>query len=77
MVKLSNLERARVICLLEAGRSRRDVANQFHVSVATPSRLVRRYRELGDVKDRVRSGRPRITNSSGRSAHQAAFLVIP
>ena len=60
MVKLSNLERARVIGLLEAGRSRRDVANQFHVSVATMSRLVRRYRETGDVKDRVRSGRPRI-----------------
>ena len=63
MVKLSNLERARVIGLLEAGRSRRDVANQFHVSVATLSRLVRRYRETGDVKDRVRSGRPRITTA--------------
>ena len=61
MVKLSNVDRARILGMLEGGRSRRDVAAQFNVCQATLSNLIRRYNETHEVKDRHRSGRPRAT----------------
>ena len=61
MAKLSNVDRARILGMLEGGRSRRDVAAQFNVCQATLSNLIRRYNETHEVKDRHRSGRPRAT----------------
>ena len=61
VAKLSNQDRARAIGFIQSGRSIRFVARHFHISPTTVSNLVRRYNETGDVKDRHRSGRPRVT----------------
>jgi hypothetical protein len=59
--KLSNLDRARALGYLQSGRSARNVARTFHVSPTTMTNLLRRYNQTGDVKDRPRSGRPKVT----------------
>ena len=61
MVKLTNMDRARAIGFLEAGWVQTDVAIHFGVSRLTISRLQARLRATGDVADRPRSGRPRVT----------------
>ena len=62
MVKLSNIDRARALGHLQAGMPQNQVAVMFNVSISTVKRLQRRYRDTGDVKDRPRSGRPRVTD---------------
>ena len=52
---------ARAIDHLEAGLKQRDVAAFVGVSQSTISKLQLRYRDTHDVKDRPRSGKPRIT----------------
>jgi transposase len=59
--KLSNLDRARALGYLQSGRSTRNVARTFNVSPTTMTNLLRRYNQTGDVKDRPRSGRPKVT----------------
>lgn len=61
MAKLSNLDRARALGHLNAGMPQNRVAQLFGVSLSTIKRLRRRFQETGDVKDRPRSGRPRVT----------------
>ena len=60
MVRLSQLDRGRVIALILQGRLQRDVAQQFGVHESTISRLVQRLRATGRLTDRPRSGRPRV-----------------
>ena len=61
MPRLNKEQRLRAIGMLEAGRRHSDVARHFGVSQVTISRLASRYRATGSVKDRRRSGRPRVT----------------
>ena len=61
MPVLSTEDRGRAIGYLESGRTVRTVAELFHVSTAIISKLYRRYRQTGSVKDRPRSGRPKVT----------------
>ena len=61
MVKLSSVDQARAIGHLEHGLKQWDVAVLFGVSQSTISKLRLRYRDTHDMKDRPRSGRPRIT----------------
>ena len=61
MVRLSNLERARALGVLQGGQTVAEVAIRFNVSRSTIKRLRHRFRDTGDVKDRPRSGRPRVT----------------
>ena len=56
MVRLSQLDRGRVIALILQGRSQRDVAQQFGVHESTISRLVQRLRATGRLTDH-----PRVT----------------
>ena len=67
MLKLSSVDRARAIGHLEAGWKQRDVAVLFAASQSTISKLWLRYRDAHDVKDRPRSGRPRITTDKSGS----------
>ncbi len=60
MAKLSNLERAHAIGFLEAGWTQVAVARHFGIHRKSVCRLVSRYRQTGDVKDRNRSGRSRV-----------------
>ena len=61
MPRLSNLEKARAIGQVEAGVPQNQVAALFGVSPGTISKLKAKFRETGDVKDRLRSGRPKKT----------------
>ena len=64
MPRLSNVDRACVIGQLEAGVRQSLVAARFGVSQKTISKLKQRYRDTIEVKDRPRSGRPRITTAA-------------
>ena len=54
-------QRERVIGMLTAGLSARDVARHFQRHESTISRLLSRFQQTGNVADRPRSGRPRKT----------------
>ena len=69
MVRLSTVDRARALGMVQGGTSQENVARHFNVHKSTISKLMTRYRDTGDVKDRIRSGRPRITSSQHRSAY--------
>ena len=62
MPRLSNVDRARDIGQLEAGGTPGYCSRQIWCCQATISKLRRRYRDTNDVKDRPRSGRPRVTS---------------
>ncbi len=64
MPRLSSIARARAIGQLENGASQTAVAARFGVSQATISKLRRRFHDTNDVKDRPRSGRPRVTTAA-------------
>jgi transposase len=71
-MKLTVMQRAIAIGELQAGRRDKDVAQTFGVDVRTIRGLLLRYQQTNDVKDRHRSGRPRITSSySGNSITQS------
>lgn len=48
---------------IQAGLSERQVAANFNVHPKTIRRLVTKFRQTGDVKDRPRSGRPKVTTA--------------
>lgn len=57
--RISENEVRRVIGMLTAGCSQRDVAQEFNVHPSTLCRLLNRFRTTRNVNDRQRSGRPR------------------
>ena len=62
MPRLLEAERNRAIGMLQAGASAVDVSRLFNCSRNTVHELVRRFRLTGNVHDRPRSGRPRVTS---------------
>lgn len=62
MPRLTENERLRAMGMCEAGMSQNLVAMHFGVHRNTIQALWRRYREVGTVADRRRSGRPRVTS---------------
>ena len=64
MPHLSSLERGMAIGQLQAGVQQNVVAATFGVSQATISKQQRRYQDTDDVRDRPRSGRPRVTTAA-------------
>ena len=55
-------ERNRLIGNIEAGSKPADVAETFGVTKRTVYRLIKKSKEYGTLKDRPRSGRPRVTD---------------
>ena len=43
------------------GRTTRDTAAHFGISSSTVSKLMAKYRQYGLLKDRPKSGRPKVT----------------
>ena len=66
-------ERAEAIGMLRAGMPLNDIATHFTVCKKIIQRMAHRYNLIGEVKDRARSGRPRITTQAEdrriRTAH--------
>jgi transposase len=61
MPKLSVVERAQIVVLVEEGLSYRDLAMRFNVRPATISDLIKKQRTTGCVDDKSRCGGPRKT----------------
>ena len=61
MPRLPEHERSVAIGMLQAGTRVSDVARHFNCHPSTIQRLIDRYQATGTVKDRRRSGQPRIT----------------
>lgn len=61
--RLSDLDRGRALGLLQSGLSVREVGRRLEVSHSVIQRLNQRFMETGSVRDRQRSGRPRITDA--------------
>ena len=55
-------ERNRLLGNIEAGSKPADVAERFGVTPSTVYRLIKKGKEHGTLKDRPRSGRPRVTD---------------
>ena len=64
MPKLDNDERNQAIGMLNAGMSATVVSQHFGCTRKTVERLQRRFRVTGNVADRCRSGRPRVTTAA-------------
>ena len=58
---LTELTRAMIIGRLQTGQKQSDVARFFGVSQAAVSKIQQKFVETNDVKNRPRSGRPRVT----------------
>lgn len=61
MARLSNADRNRAIGMLQAGRSKWFVARILQCTRVTIDQLWRRFQQTGNVADRPRTGRPRVT----------------
>ena len=74
MVRLSNLDRARAIGMVQSGTLCHDVALTFGVNKST----ITSYRDTGDVKDRAKNGcpRPKPTETESREWLPVAVFVI-
>ena len=64
MPRLNNDERNQAIWMLNAGMSATVVSRHFSCTRKTIERLRRRFRVTGNVADRPRSGRPRVTTAA-------------
>lgn len=71
MPRLNNDQRNQAIGMLNAGTSVVEVSRLFGCTRKTIERLRRRFRVTGNVRDRPRSGRPRVT-----SAADDRYIVI-
>ena len=61
MPRLALQQRLLALGMIRAGRTHREVAQHFNCHLNTVDRLVQRYAQHNDVRDRPRSGRPRVT----------------
>ena len=60
MPRLDSDSRNQIIGMLNAGISQREVARCFAVNVSTVLQLNRKFIVTGSIKDRPRSGQPRV-----------------
>lgn len=57
-------QRLAIISLHKKGRSQSQIVRLLGAQKSTVSRAIQRFKELGDTKDRARSGRPRSARTS-------------
>ena len=61
MPRLNEQDRGIAIGMLQAGTTATAIARHFRCHVTTITRLRERHQQTGNVRDRQRSGRPRVT----------------
>ena len=61
MPRVSNVQKARAIGQIQAGILQQVVAERLGVSPGTITKWKQKFQATGDVKDRPRTGRPKIT----------------
>ena len=64
MPRLRQEQRDQAIGMSTMGASQRQIARTFNCSQTTIRRLLIRYQQTGQTKDRPRSGRPRVTTAA-------------
>ena len=60
-IKKTEGEIWRIVGMRDGGMKQADIARVLNVSQSVVSRLLKKHRETGSVKDRKRSGRPKAT----------------
>ena len=75
MPRLNNDERNQAIWMLNAGMSATVVSQHFGCTRRTIERLWRQFRVTGNVTDRPRSGRPRVTTAAILSLYRLEALT--
>lgn len=71
-----------VIGMFKCNKSQREIASALNVSKTCVSQTIAKYRESGNVHDRPRSGRPKVTSPRddrvlGRLAKQSRNASVP
>ena len=61
MPRLRQHEKEQAVGMLRAGMAQTEIANHFNVSIMTIYRLMIPLRDTGNMSDRPRSGRRRVT----------------
>lgn len=61
---ISQLDRSRIVILIEEGYSQREVAAHLGINQSDVSRTWNRFRATNSTKDRPRSGRTRVGNAN-------------
>lgn len=61
---ISQLDRSRIVILIEQGSSQREVAAHLGINQSDVSRTWNRFIATNSTKDRPRSGRPRVGNAN-------------
>jgi len=69
--------RERVVIAVEEGKSRREVARLFHVSLSTVKRYIKQWREEGNIDPKPIPGRPSKKLASQRAKLQAQLEAFP
>lgn len=62
--RLSTVERSAVVVLHKQGNTKQQIGQQIAVSQPTVRHWIERYDQTGEVKDELRSGRPRMTDEA-------------
>ena len=61
MPNISVINRALMVGQYQQGATMQTIANRFNVTKSAVCKIIHKHRETGDVIDRERTGRPRVT----------------
>ncbi|KAJ4444631.1 hypothetical protein ANN_06427 [Periplaneta americana] len=75
--RIQTFDRVQIVVLLSASHTQQDVADRLNVAQSSVSKVSRMYRESGNVNDRPRSGRPRVTTPRQDRYLQVSALRRP
>ncbi|KAK4297382.1 hypothetical protein Pmani_030199 [Petrolisthes manimaculis] len=71
------VERGRIIGMREAGHSISEIARDLGLTRQTVQRWLTRWEESGNLEDRQRSGRPKMTSAEDTAGIRAAVERNP
>jgi len=66
--EISSDTKQNIIKLIESGWRARDIANSLNLCESTVSRIIKRWRDRGDVENKSRPGRPKFIKKRSERA---------